>query len=128
MKGLDGVGKRTNLRVNKKTKHVKLFQKGIFLTPWYANVYIFISGKFGVFCLLVMSVLRSVILPYYRRYVDGNWRLTFCFKGATELHRGYEYECKVKDCLKEVSHIVLLIHGMGQLYHTDGGIVNSRKK
>lgn len=48
--------------------------------------------------------------------------------GATELHRGYEEDCDITDELPPINHIVFLVHGMGQLYHGEGGIVHSRKK
>ena len=48
--------------------------------------------------------------------------------GATELHRGYEKDSEETDCPRDITHIVFLVHGMGQLYHGDGGIINSRKK
>lgn len=48
--------------------------------------------------------------------------------GATKIHRGYEFLSKEEDNLSDINHIVFLIHGMGQLYHGDGGIIHSRKK
>lgn len=48
--------------------------------------------------------------------------------GASEIHRGYELECELDDDLAPIEHIIFLVHGMGQLYHGEGGIINSRKK
>ena len=59
---------------NKNTKHAKFSEKRTFFTPG-THTYVCVSGgkkrsffgKFGVLCILVTSVLRFVLLPYYRR-------------------------------------------------------------
>ena len=48
--------------------------------------------------------------------------------GAVELHRGYDKEAVAEDKQSDINHIVFLVHGMGQLYHGEGGIVQSRRK
>lgn len=51
------------------------------------------------------------------------------FSGPRKLNRGYEVECEESDILGPITHIVFLVHGIGQLYYGEGGgIVNSRKK
>ena len=50
------------------------------------------------------------------------------FLGATALHRGFDVEATDVDDLPPINHIVFLVHGMGQLYHGEGGIIHSRKK
>ena len=56
---------------NKNTKHVKFSKKRMFFTP-DTHTYQGVKkrsffGKFGVLCILVTSVLRFALLPYYRR-------------------------------------------------------------
>ncbi|XP_028409095.1 phospholipase DDHD1-like [Dendronephthya gigantea] len=37
---------------------------------------------------------------------------------ATPLHRGYHTECRVSDCPADVTHLVFVIHGIGQLMNS----------
>ena len=57
-------------------------------------------------------------------------KINFLFlnAGAIEIHRGYEVESIDCDDYQPIDHIVFLVHGMGQLYHGEGGIIHSRKK
>lgn len=48
--------------------------------------------------------------------------------GQLPLQRGYGKESTSDDTPGDITHIVFLVHGMGQLYHGQGGIVHSRKK
>ena len=60
--------------VTRKQSTVNFLKKVHFLSP-DTHAYVCVSGgqkcslfgKFGVFCFLVTSVLRSALLPYYRR-------------------------------------------------------------
>lgn len=36
---------------------------------------------------------------------------------ATPLHRGYHTECMETDCPADVTHLVFVLHGIGQLMH-----------
>ena len=68
------------------TKHAKFSEKRTFLTPWYAHTHernvryayqgvrnVCFFEKLGVLCLLVTTVLRFALLPYYRRLVGSDF-------------------------------------------------------
>lgn len=50
------------------------------------------------------------------------------FSGPRRLNRGFEEDCDEKDGLGQITHLVFMVHGIGQLYYGEGGIINSRKK
>ncbi|XP_065655078.1 phospholipase DDHD1 isoform X3 [Hydra vulgaris] len=49
------------------------------------------------------------------------------FNGAVALHRGYNIDCDESDDYEEISHIVFLVHGIGQMYCDGGGVLHNRK-
>ena len=51
----------------KKKKHAKFSEKQTFRAPDIHTYVCSFFGKFGVFCFLVLHVLRFILLPYYRR-------------------------------------------------------------
>ena len=75
----------------------------------------------------IAYLIKWLWLYYYSRCFN---KIIFLFlnAGAIEIHRGYEVESIDCDDYQPIDHIVFLVHGMGQLYHGEGGIIHSRKK
>ena len=83
------VGNKEKGRIS--TKHSKYSEKWTFLTP-DAHRFMCISegkcsffGKFAVFCFLVTSVLRFILLPYYRRPMQQTMRWSLLFEQLVEI-------------------------------------------
>ena len=74
---------------NRKAKHAKFAEKWTFLTPLYLRVS---WGKsclfFGKF-VLVTSVLRFALLPYYRRFNPFWVSISFLYRLKTENYRSF---------------------------------------
>ena len=55
--------------------------------------------------------------------------INFAFdEGSNSLMRGWHTDANVMDDLPEISHLIFIIHGIGQIMYQTGGIIHSAQK